>query len=173
MGLYRSSSYVYWRCKYHIVWTPKYSFRILRDKLGKEPHRTINILCGIKDIEILELHEFVKFVFLALGINTESHRCCWNVNQKNRAVSPWTMNVSMQGGYHSCPIFLWRLPDVAKCYYHITFIFITTCYFQTFSSSTATHRKPCSFILSPKERSDSFGIKNIFSHSVLVILFPV
>ncbi|EPE0967514.1 IS200/IS605 family transposase, partial [Salmonella enterica subsp. enterica serovar Kentucky] len=22
MGLYRSSSHVYWRCKYHIVWTP-------------------------------------------------------------------------------------------------------------------------------------------------------
>ncbi|EMJ9289661.1 MAG: IS200/IS605 family transposase, partial [Enterobacteriaceae bacterium] len=21
MGLYRSSSHVYWRCKYHIVWT--------------------------------------------------------------------------------------------------------------------------------------------------------
>ncbi|EFF6683311.1 IS200/IS605 family transposase, partial [Escherichia coli] len=27
MGLYRSSSHVYWRCKYHIVWTPKYRFR--------------------------------------------------------------------------------------------------------------------------------------------------
>ncbi|MDF9345994.1 IS200/IS605 family transposase [Escherichia coli] len=35
MGLYRSLSHVYWRCKYHIVWTPKYRFRILRDKLGK------------------------------------------------------------------------------------------------------------------------------------------
>ncbi|ENM5739464.1 TPA: IS200/IS605 family transposase, partial [Vibrio cholerae] len=23
MGDYRSSSHVYWRCKYHIVWTPK------------------------------------------------------------------------------------------------------------------------------------------------------
>ncbi|EPS0031338.1 IS200/IS605 family transposase, partial [Escherichia albertii] len=29
MGLYRSSSHVYWRCKYPIVWTPKYRFRIL------------------------------------------------------------------------------------------------------------------------------------------------
>ncbi|EMQ5280197.1 IS200/IS605 family transposase, partial [Vibrio cholerae] len=24
MGVYRSSSHVYWRCKYHIVWTPKF-----------------------------------------------------------------------------------------------------------------------------------------------------
>ncbi|CAK1796639.1 hypothetical protein VCRA2110O135_170033 [Vibrio crassostreae] len=23
MGDYRSSSHVYWRCKYHIVWSPK------------------------------------------------------------------------------------------------------------------------------------------------------
>lgn len=56
MGLYRSSSHVYWRCKYHIVWTPKYRFRILRDKLGKELYRTIYILCGIKDCEVLELN---------------------------------------------------------------------------------------------------------------------
>ncbi len=48
MGLYKSSSHVYWRCKYHIVWTPKYRFTILRDKLGKELYRTIYILCGIK-----------------------------------------------------------------------------------------------------------------------------
>ena len=53
---YRSSSHVYWRCKYHIVWTPKYRFRILKDKLGKELYRTIYILCGIKDCEVLELN---------------------------------------------------------------------------------------------------------------------
>ncbi|EMO0968652.1 IS200/IS605 family transposase, partial [Vibrio cholerae] len=27
MGVYRSSSHVYWRCKYHIVWTPKFRFK--------------------------------------------------------------------------------------------------------------------------------------------------
>lgn len=56
MGLYRSSSHVYWRCKYHIVWTPKYRFRLQKDKLGKELYRTIYILCGIKDCEVLELN---------------------------------------------------------------------------------------------------------------------
>lgn len=50
-----SSSHVYWRCKYHIAWTLKYRFRSLRDKLGKELYRTIYILCGIKDCEVLEL----------------------------------------------------------------------------------------------------------------------
>ncbi|EPN7764811.1 IS200/IS605 family transposase, partial [Vibrio cholerae] len=27
MGDYRSSLHVYWRCKYHIVWTPKFRFK--------------------------------------------------------------------------------------------------------------------------------------------------
>ena len=55
MKFYRSSSHVYWRCRYHIVWTPRYRFRILKDKLGKELYRTIYILCGIKDCTVSEL----------------------------------------------------------------------------------------------------------------------
>jgi putative transposase len=54
--LYRNSSHVNWRCTHHIVWTPKYRFRILKDKMGKELYRTIHILCGVKDCEVLELN---------------------------------------------------------------------------------------------------------------------
>ncbi|MGR5250567.1 transposase, partial [Vibrio aestuarianus] len=37
------SSHVYWRCKYHIVWTPKYRFKILKGRsvirlFNKFPH---------------------------------------------------------------------------------------------------------------------------------------
>lgn len=74
MGLYRRSSHVYWRCKYHIVWTPKYRFRILRDKLGKELYRTIYILCGIKDCEVLELNvqpDHVHLVVIVLNIYSD------------------------------------------------------------------------------------------------------
>ncbi len=56
MGDYRSSSHVYWRCKYHIVWTPKYRFKILRNKVGKELYRSIYILCNMKECEVLELN---------------------------------------------------------------------------------------------------------------------
>ncbi len=38
------------------VWTPKYRFKILRDKVGKELYRTIYILCNMKDCEVLELN---------------------------------------------------------------------------------------------------------------------
>ncbi len=47
---------MFWRCKYHLVGTPKCRFKILRDKLGKERYRTIYILCKMKDCEILELN---------------------------------------------------------------------------------------------------------------------
>lgn len=36
MGLYKSSSHVFCRCKYHQVWTPKYRLQIICDKVGKE-----------------------------------------------------------------------------------------------------------------------------------------
>lgn len=68
MGLYRSWSHVYLRCKYHIVWTPKYWFRILKDKLGKVLYRTIYILCGIKDCEVLELNVQLDHVHLVVII---------------------------------------------------------------------------------------------------------
>ncbi len=55
MGDYRSSSHVHWRCKYHIVWTPKYRFKILKGNVGKELYRLIYILCNMKDCEVLEL----------------------------------------------------------------------------------------------------------------------
>ncbi len=47
---------MFWCCKYHPVWTPKYRFKILRSKVGKELYRTIYILCNLKDCEFLELN---------------------------------------------------------------------------------------------------------------------
>lgn len=66
MGLYRSSSHVFWRCKYYLVWTPKYRFKILRDKVGKEPYRTIYIVCNMKDCEVLELNIQPDHVYLVV-----------------------------------------------------------------------------------------------------------
>ncbi len=56
MGDYRSSLHVYWRCKYHITWTPKYRFKNLKRNLGKELYRSIYILCNMKDCAVLEIN---------------------------------------------------------------------------------------------------------------------
>ncbi|HIF5834878.1 transposase [Vibrio parahaemolyticus] len=36
MSRYNQASHVFWRCQYHIVWTPKYRFRILKNNIGKK-----------------------------------------------------------------------------------------------------------------------------------------
>lgn len=56
MGDNRRSSDVYWRCKYHLVWTPKNRFKILKGKLVKKLYRSIYILCNMKRCELLELN---------------------------------------------------------------------------------------------------------------------
>ncbi|MEZ9395265.1 IS200/IS605 family transposase [Vibrio splendidus] len=68
MGDYRSSSHVYWRCKYHIVWTPKYRCKILKDRVGKVLYRSIYILCNMKDCEVLELNVQLDHVHLVVII---------------------------------------------------------------------------------------------------------
>lgn len=52
----------------HSLDAPKYRFRILKDKLGKELYRTIYILCGIKDCKIQELDVQPDYVHLVVII---------------------------------------------------------------------------------------------------------
>src|SRR5512137_1461652 len=42
-----------WECKYHVVWCPKYRFRILNGEVGKSLRAIIRQLCEWKQIEIL------------------------------------------------------------------------------------------------------------------------
>ncbi len=71
MGDYRSSSHVYWRCKYHIVWTTKFRFKILKGNVAKELNRSIYILCNMKDCEVLELNVQPDHVHLVAIIPTK------------------------------------------------------------------------------------------------------
>ncbi len=72
MGDYRSSSHVYWRCKYHIVWTPKFRFKILKGNVAKELNRSIYILCNMKDCEVLELNVQPDHVALSCDNSAQS-----------------------------------------------------------------------------------------------------
>ena len=48
-------AHVVYQCSYHIVWCPKYRFRILKGGVAKFVEETIRSLCEWKSIEILEL----------------------------------------------------------------------------------------------------------------------
>ena len=71
MDDYRSSSHIYWRCKYHIVWTPKFLFKILKCNVAKEQNRSSYILCNMKDCEVLELNIQSDHIYLVAIIPTK------------------------------------------------------------------------------------------------------
>ena len=55
MAKWKKSAHVVYQCSYHIVWCPKYRFRILKGGVAKFVEETIRSLCEWKSIEILEL----------------------------------------------------------------------------------------------------------------------
>jgi len=55
MAKWKKLAHVVYQCSYHIVWCPKYRFRILKGGIAKFIAETIRSLCEWKVIEILEL----------------------------------------------------------------------------------------------------------------------
>lgn len=54
MSDFKRLAHAVWECKYHLVWCPKYRFRILEGEIGKSVGDIIKQLCEWKKIEILE-----------------------------------------------------------------------------------------------------------------------
>jgi putative transposase len=55
MSRFRKLSHTLWHCQYHLVWTPKYRFRILTGEVGQEVGRCIRAFCEQLHCEIIEL----------------------------------------------------------------------------------------------------------------------
>ncbi len=60
-------SHVVWECKYHLVWCPKYRFRILKGEVGRSVRDIIRQLCEWKNVEILEGNVQVDHIHLVLS----------------------------------------------------------------------------------------------------------
>lgn len=46
MSRFRKLSHAIWYCQYHMVWVPKYRYRVLMGPVGKEVLTCIQMLCG-------------------------------------------------------------------------------------------------------------------------------
>lgn len=68
MSRFKKSSHVIWYCQYHLVWTPKCRFRILKDKVGREVCVHLRILCEQLKVEIIELNVQIDHVHLLVNI---------------------------------------------------------------------------------------------------------
>ena len=56
MSKYRKQSHVVYKCDYHIVWVPKYRFRILTGEVGKLMEKDIRMYSEWLGCEIVELN---------------------------------------------------------------------------------------------------------------------
>ncbi len=65
---YRKLSHVIYKCDYHIVWTPKYRYRVLFGEVKQLVENDIRTLCEWKGVEILELNVQIDHVHAVVTI---------------------------------------------------------------------------------------------------------
>ena len=68
MSKYKKLSHVVYKCDYHIVWVPKYRFRILKDEIKELVEHDIKMLCEWKSCEVLELNVQSDHIHLVVSI---------------------------------------------------------------------------------------------------------
>jgi putative transposase len=56
MSRFRKLSQTIWHCQYHIIWVPKYRYRILNDKIAEEVETWIRAFSEQQGCEIIELN---------------------------------------------------------------------------------------------------------------------
>jgi len=65
---FKKLAHAVWQCKYHVIWCPKYRFRILRGEIGLSVRDIIKQLCEWRKIEILEGNVQADHIHLVLSI---------------------------------------------------------------------------------------------------------
>jgi len=68
MTKWKKQSHVVYQCSYHIVWTPKYRFRILQGALAKYVEERMRAICEWKDCGIEELAVMADHVHLVVNV---------------------------------------------------------------------------------------------------------
>ena len=68
MSRFKRMSHTIWHCEYHIVWTPKYRFRVLQGKVKEEVELSIREQSRQLGCEVVELNVQVDHVHVLVQI---------------------------------------------------------------------------------------------------------
>ena len=69
MSRFKKLSHSLYECKYHIVFCPKYRYRILKDEIGEYVKQQVYQLCQQKDlVEVMELNVQSDHIHLVASI---------------------------------------------------------------------------------------------------------
>ena len=56
MSRFRKLTHTVWHCQFHIVWVPKYRFRVLEGGVGKEVETCVHVFCEQSGSNVVELN---------------------------------------------------------------------------------------------------------------------
>lgn len=66
---FKKLSHTLYECKYHIVFCPKYRFRIFKDEISEYSKQQLYILCRYKEsVEIMELNVRTDHIHMVMSI---------------------------------------------------------------------------------------------------------
>jgi putative transposase len=68
MSDFRKLAHAVWQCKYHIIWCPKYRFKIMKGALRESVAEIVRQLCEWKKLEVLEMNVQEDHVHLVISI---------------------------------------------------------------------------------------------------------
>ncbi len=68
MSRFKKLSHVIWHCQYHIVWVPKYRYRVLKGPVAEEVYTCIHVFCGQLGCEVVEVNVQPDHVHLLVKI---------------------------------------------------------------------------------------------------------
>ena len=68
MSRFKKLSHVIWHCQYHIVWVPKYRYRVLKGPVAEEVFTCIQVFCGQLGCEVVEVSVQADHVHLLVKI---------------------------------------------------------------------------------------------------------
>jgi putative transposase len=69
MSKYKKLSHVVYKCDYHIVWVPKYRFRVLKGQIKTLIESDLRMLCEWKKCEIEEMNVQIDHIHLVISIS--------------------------------------------------------------------------------------------------------
>ena len=68
MSRFRKLSQTLWHCQYHIVWCPKYRYRVFEGEIKEEAEECIKAFSEVQKCELLELNVQIDHVHLLVMI---------------------------------------------------------------------------------------------------------
>ena len=68
MSKYKKQSHVIYHHNFHIVWTPKYRYRVLEGRVKELLEEDLQMLCEWKEVEVLELNVQRNHVHVVVSV---------------------------------------------------------------------------------------------------------